>query len=128
MRNVVPHDNLGSRCCRANDCPTTTLRRDRDDVPTRRSQLQIIINGGGSLLPPLPPATLVGLPIGDIEPPGLAIGPGPPRCRKRVGVVAVKDHDQPRVAVAIRRQNSIVDQEPDTGPVRITSATASTIG
>ena len=30
MRNVVPHDNLSSRPCRANDCPTITLRHDRD--------------------------------------------------------------------------------------------------
>ena len=80
-----------------------------------------IIHTGCQLnaLLPLPPAPLVGLPIGHLESPRLAIGPDPARRRQRVVIVAVEDQHHPLVAVGVGRQRRIVDQEPDIGPIRV---------
>src|SRR6266851_1775782 len=70
-------------------------------------------------LPPLPPAVLVGLPVGDLESPRFAIGPGAPRRSKRIAIVAVKDQNHPLVGAGIARQGGVIDQEPDIRPIRI---------
>src|SRR3982074_649595 len=104
---------------RLSACPNITLRHDRDYAQARGPKLKIIINCRISLFPPLPPASLVGLPIGDLEPPRLAIGPGAPGGPERIAVVAVKNQNHPVIGVAVCRQRGVVDQEPDIGPVRI---------
>src|SRR5579864_4944786 len=71
------------------------------------------------LIAPLPPATFVGLPIGYVESPGLAVGPGLARRSKRIGILPVKEQNDAVVGLRVRRQGSIVDQEPHIGPVRI---------
>src|SRR6185312_557837 len=72
-----------------------------------------------ALLLSLPAAPLVGLPVGQVEPSRLAIGPGAARCRQCVIIVAVEDQYDPLVALAIGRQRRVVDQEADVGAVRI---------
>src|SRR5438128_12108994 len=101
-------------------CPNITLRHDRGYPQGRGRKSRIIINCRTSRLPPLPAAALVGLPIGDLEPPRLAGGPVFARGGERVGIVAVEHQNQTLVAVAVGRQARIVDQEADIGPVRIT--------
>ncbi len=85
----------------------------------RRRNRRLSLIPVDSLLPTLPPAPLVGLPIGHLESPRFTIGPNPPRRRQRVVIVAVEDQHHPLVAVGVGRQRRIVDQEPDIRPVRV---------
>src|ERR1700742_550246 len=71
------------------------------------------------LLAALPAATLVSLPIGDLEAPRLAIGPGISRDRERLAIVAVEHQNQPLIGLRIRRQRGVIDQKPDIGAIRI---------
>src|SRR6266496_727771 len=75
-------------------CPNITLRHDRGCPQGHGPKSKIIINCLTSLLPPLPAAALVGLPIGDIKPLGLAGGPALASGSERVGVVAVEHQSQ----------------------------------
>src|SRR5579862_6582346 len=67
----------------------------------------------------LPTAPFVGLPIGYVESPRLAVGPGLPRCGKRIRILAIEQHDDAVVDVCVCRQSGIVDQKPHIGPIRI---------
>src|SRR4029453_14580871 len=79
----------------------------------------MIANSRASLLPPLPSAAFIGLPVSRLEAPRLAISPGSARGSERLVIVAIEYQHQPFVAVAIRRQRRIVDQESDIGPIRV---------
>ena len=106
---ATPADDFDGGCCLARStefpprglsaCPTITLRHDHGYAQARVPKLQIIINCRISLFPALPAAPLVGLPVGDLKSPRLAIGPGAPRRGQRLAIVAVEDQHHPVVGV-----------------------------
>src|SRR5471032_1318592 len=99
MTVCVSHDELNSHSPALSGCPTITLRHDHGYAQVQRPKLQIIINCPISLFPPLPPAALVGLPVGDLETPCLAVGPGTPCRGQRFTVVAVENQNHPIIGV-----------------------------
>ena len=56
---------------------------------------------GRPSLPTLPPPALIGLPIGDLESPRFAIGPGRSRSCERFVIVAVEDEHHALISVRV---------------------------
>ena len=79
-----------------------TLRHKRGCRDCPQERRTVIINRPGPLLPPLPAAVLVSLPVGHFETARLAVGPRRSRCSKRIIVIAIEDQHHPVVACANR--------------------------
>src|ERR1043166_1684170 len=79
----------------------------------------VIINDRVSLFPPLPAASFISLPPRDLEPARPAVAPCGAGCPARILLLAVEDHADAVVGLAIGGQGGVVDQEADIGPVRI---------
>src|SRR5437660_1369187 len=92
-------------------CPSATVPEveGRAQAPVRNPQ--IIINCAMSLFPPLPAPPVIGLPVGNLEAARLAILPGIPRRRQRIAIVAVENQHEALVALGVRRQRRVINQE-----------------
>src|SRR5580698_7614527 len=67
----------------------------------------------------LPTTPFIGLPIGYVESPPLAVGPGLTRCGKSIHVIAVEQENDAVIGIGVCRQRSIVDQKSHIGLIRI---------
>jgi hypothetical protein len=67
----------------------------------------------------LPSSGLVLAPIGRLDAGGFHVAPGSTRRLDRVGIIAVEDEHDPRIALRILRHGRALDEEADRGAVRI---------